>query len=138
MSAAKDGEDRAAKVKHIRGVLGCTQLELARALGMSAKAVQSYEQAWRQVPTRVMIQLLVLLALHRKREMDDVPCWVIRNCPPEDRDKCASFTIGWGQFCWFIGSRECRPETGGDDDALPCMGCEVVQRLLRGPKRSQE
>src|ERR1039458_2407976 len=72
--------DRAARVKRIRGILSCTQAKLAVALGVSGKAVQSYEQGWREVPARVMIQLLVLLALYRKQTMDDVPCWEIRKC----------------------------------------------------------
>ncbi|MDP6490379.1 MAG: helix-turn-helix transcriptional regulator [Kiritimatiellia bacterium] len=75
----KDTSDsrHAQTVRHIRNELGRTQLELSDALGISAKAVQSYEQGWREVPTRVLIQLLVLLALYRKQKLDDVPCWEI-------------------------------------------------------------
>jgi DNA-binding XRE family transcriptional regulator len=38
------GRDRAETVKRIRGILSRTQAELAVALGVSEKAVQSYEQ----------------------------------------------------------------------------------------------
>jgi len=125
--------DRAATVKHIRGILGRTQAELATALGVSAKAVQSYEQKWRDVPVRAMIQLIVLLALYRKHTMDDVPCWEIRKCAAAQRERCASFTVGRGQFCWFIGSKECRPVPDGKEAGiLPCMKCPVIQRLLKG------
>ncbi|MBL7077938.1 MAG: helix-turn-helix transcriptional regulator [Kiritimatiellae bacterium] len=120
-------------VKRIRKILGRTQAELARALGISEKAVQSYEQGWRDVPVRVVIQLLLLLALYRKQSLDDVPCWEIRKCTPEQREGCASFTVGRGQFCWFIGSKDCHPVLEDDDDLLlPCMKCPVVQRLLTG------
>lgn len=113
--------------------MGRTQIELATALGVSEKAVQSYEQGWREVPVRVMIQLLVLLALYRRHTMDDVPCWEIRKCSPAQREHCASFTVGRGQFCWFVGSKDCRPAATGNVDAiLPCMDCPVVQRLLAG------
>ena len=126
-------KDRASTVKQIRGILGRTQAEMAAALGVSSKAVQSYEQGWRAVPVRVMIQFLVLLALYRKQAMDDVPCWEIRKCPAAQREQCASFTVGRGQFCWFIGSKNYRP---ADSDApapfLPCMDCPVVKRLLKG------
>ena len=108
---------------------------MAAALGISVKAVQSYEQGWRETPVRVMIQLLVLLALYRKQTMDDVPCWEIRRCPAAQRERCASFTVGRGQFCWFIGSKECRPDASsgnGRQAALPCMTCPVVRRLLTG------
>ena len=125
---------RAQTLKNIRATLGRTQAELANALGVSVKAVQSYEQGWRAVPTRVLIQLVVLLALYRKHNMDDVPCWEIRNCPREVRDTCSAFTIGRGQFCWFVGNKDCRPPTVTEaGDALPCISCPVVQRLLKGP-----
>ena len=130
---ARKGRDRSATIKHIRGILGRTQSELATALGVSSKAVQSYEQGWRDVPVRVMIQLLVLLALYRRQVMDDVPCWEFRKCTPAQREKCPSFTVGRGQFCWFISSGTCRPEPSGSPDVLlPCMECPVIRRLLAG------
>ena len=123
--------DRASTVKHIRRILGRTQAELAAALGISAKAIQSYEQGWRDVPVRVMIQIVVLLALYRKYTMDDVPCWEIRRCPAAQRERCASFTVGRGQFCWFIGSKDCRPAKSENSGSIfPCMDCPVVRRLL--------
>lgn len=113
--------------------MGRTQSELASALGVSPKAVQSYEQGWRDVPIRVLIQLLVLLALYRKRTLDDVPCWELRKCAAAQREKCASFTVGRGQFCWFVGSEDCRPAKDRKaNPALPCMDCPVVKRLLAG------
>jgi DNA-binding XRE family transcriptional regulator len=122
-----------ATVKRIRTMLGRTQSELANALGISEKAVQSYEQGWRTVPARVMIQLLVLLALYRKQTLDDIPCWEIRECASEQREQCASFTVGRGQFCWFIGTKDCRPPASKTSDTiLPCMDCPVIQRLLTG------
>jgi len=121
-------------VKQVRGILERTQAELATALGVSERAVQSYEQGWRSVPVRVMIQLLVLLALYRKQTMDDMACWKIRKCTLEQREQCAGFTVGRGQFCWFIGSHKCRPAAEVDPrNLLPCMSCPVVQRLLQGP-----
>ena len=123
---------RSQTVKAIRKILGRSQTELAMALGISAKAVQSYEQGWRKTPVRVMIQLMVLLALYRQQSMDDVPCWEIRRCPPDSRSDCPAFTVGRGKFCWFIGSKTCPPPPGGEDRILPCMDCPVVRRLLRG------
>lgn len=132
MSAPK--EKRTATIKRIRGILGRTQVELAGALGVSVKAVQSYEQGWRDVPTRVMIQLLVLLSLYRRQCMDESPCWTIRKCTESMRKTCAAFTVGRGQFCWFIGDKKCRPAERVDPtELLPCMACPVVRRLLRGP-----
>lgn len=136
VSDAVPSSGRAETVRQIRGILGRTQAELAGVLGVSAKAVQSYEQGWRQVPVRVMIQLLVLLALYRRQAMDDMPCWEVRDCPASARETCPAFTVGRGQFCWFIGCKTCMPPKPkrGEKDLLPCMRCPVVQRLLRGPE----
>jgi DNA-binding XRE family transcriptional regulator len=135
--ASQAAADRAKTLKDVRATLGRTQAELADALGLSVKAVQSYEQGWRDVPVRVMIQLVVLLALYRKHSMDDIPCWETRHCEEDMRSSCAAFTIGKGQFCWFVGRKDCRPTAGsGPENALPCMTCPVVQRLLRGPSET--
>lgn len=131
-------EPRSETVRRIRRGFGITQAQLAKAMGTSAKAIQSYEQGWRKVPTRALIQMFVLLAIHRRRKLDPVPCWEIRQCPPEARAKCPSHTIGDGQFCWFVsaGAGACRCTPGsaasdGEDRLLPCMDCEVIRRLLR-------
>jgi DNA-binding XRE family transcriptional regulator len=126
-------------IRNIRHTLGRTQGELALALGVSEKCVQSYEQGWRSTPVRVTIQLLVLLALYRKQYMGDILCWEIKRCQPEARKKCAAFTVGRGQFCWFIGAKA-RSSKCGDSGAgiSSCMRCEVVKRLLQGPGSSSE
>ncbi|OGV61865.1 MAG: hypothetical protein A3K19_25225 [Lentisphaerae bacterium RIFOXYB12_FULL_65_16] len=129
---------RAELIRKTRREFGVTQARLAAALGTSAKAIQSYEQGWRNVPTRVLLQLFVLMAVHRRRQVDTVPCWEIRGCPPAERASCPSHTIGNGQFCWLVsaGSR-CVPKdkdsAGSDrtDELLPCMGCAVIRRLLQ-------
>lgn len=134
---AGEGGRRGHTVKSIRCVLGRTQAELALALGISPKAIQSYEQGWRQPPMRVMIQLLVLLAIQRRHSGEDKPCWEVRNCPLPTRSSCPAFTVGRGQFCWFIGAKRCPPRR--DESAtgtLACMECPVILRLLKGSGRS--
>jgi len=126
---------RSELVRRVRKRFGVTQAGLAAAMGTSTKAIQSYEQGWRNVPTRALIQLLVLLAIHRRREVDKVPCWEVRKCSPEQRQNCVSHTIGDGQLCWFLtggGGGCCVPpgQTDADDALLPCMGCAVIRRLL--------
>jgi len=136
----KDGhggeESRAATVRRVRKMLGRTQAELGSALGVSTKAVQSYEQGWRRVPVRVLIQLLVLLDLNeRSTQAEHTPCWELRHCDPRLRETCAAFTVTAGRLCWFVGTRSCAAESGdGGSDVLPCMSCPVVRRLLRRPE----
>lgn len=129
---------KARSVKQIRLTLDRTQEELARALGVSTKAIQSYEQGWREVPVRLMMQLLILLALYRRQSMQEVPCWKIKRCKADLRKRCMGYTVGRGQFCWFVGVEECVPD-GADPraDIIPCMQCEVIKRLLRGPQKKK-
>ena len=119
-------------VKTIREKLARTQAELATALGISEKAVQSYEQGWRDVPVRIMIQLLVLLAIQRKKTLDRAPCWEIKDCPDEKKKQCPAFTMGDGLFCWFLAAKPARTKKGEEfEEALPCMSCPVIKRLLK-------
>jgi DNA-binding transcriptional regulator YiaG len=137
-SVAGQEPSRAELIRQVRRGFGVTQTQLAAAMGTSAKAIQSYEQGWRNVPTRVLMQLFVLLAVHRRRQVDKVPCWEIMNCPPKAREECPSYTIGDGQFCWLMAGasgrcqwRPAAPATGSPKDVLPCSSCEVIRRLLR-------
>jgi DNA-binding XRE family transcriptional regulator len=49
----------------IRQHLGKTQNQMARILGVSPKAVQSFEQGWRNIPVHIERQILLILALKR-------------------------------------------------------------------------
>ena len=128
-------EPRSETVKRVRKSLGRTQAELAAALGISVKAVQSYEQGWRRVPTRTVIQLLVLLDLQERSTEGQAPCWEIRGCAPDLKQQCAAYTMTQGRFCWFVGAKTCLGEEAqedGEEKVLPCLACPVVQRLLKG------
>ncbi|MBA4387256.1 MAG: transcriptional regulator [Verrucomicrobia bacterium] len=123
---------RTASVRKIRLIMGRTQAELALALGCSRKAIESYEQGWRPVPVRVLIQLLVLLALQRKPLAKQIPCWEIRRCGIGKRKACPAFTVSNGLFCWFVAAKKCREELQHDKDAAwACMDCKVVKTLLQ-------
>ena len=52
--------------KEFRAKLGKTQAQMAQLLGVSLKAVHSYEQGWRSVPTAVERQMLKNAARNKK------------------------------------------------------------------------
>lgn len=132
-------KSRAATLKDIRQKMGRTQNELATALGCSSKAIQSYEQGWRPIPVRTMIQLLVLLALHRKEPGKHPPCWEIMHCKIDIRKKCPAFTVSRGQFCWFVAAKTCRPRTKDTQTAIwQCMDCKVVRTMLKSSDIEKE
>ena len=115
-------------VKKIRKKIGMTQSSLSKALGVSIRAVQSYEQGWRDVPTHIMVQLLVLAAAYytggeRKK------CWEIMGCTPESMKKCPCCKTD-GMLCWLVTGRQSAPCKDGDNDISACLKCPVVQQIL--------
>jgi DNA-binding XRE family transcriptional regulator len=118
----------AKSVRKIRKKVGMTQAALARALGVSIRAVQSYEQGWRDVPTHIMVQLLVLAAAFYPRG-ERKTCWEIRGCSPEAMEKCPCCKTD-GMLCWLVTGRKAAPCREGHDDLSACLECPVVMQFL--------
>ena len=116
----------------IRHSLGRTQEELARLLCVSPKAIQSFEQGWRNIPASAERQLLFLLSLKRSLDKDTEPCWEIRNCPDEWRENCTAWEFNAGYFCWFINGTFCQGklQESWSRKIRLCRKCEVFQPVL--------
>jgi DNA-binding XRE family transcriptional regulator len=117
---------------HIRYRLGKTQKQMAQLLGVSIKAIQSFEQGWRRIPVYTERQSLLLLALkgfhvNRKR-----PCWITKKCPMETRRTCPAYEFGAGQICWFINGTVCQGavQKSWRKKMEMCKKCEVLQFRL--------
>jgi DNA-binding XRE family transcriptional regulator len=91
----------------IRYNLGKTQLQMAQLLGVSLKAIQSFEQGWRRIPVHTERQSLFLLALKRSPLNKKRPCWSIKKCPVAIRRTCPAWEFGAGQICWLINGTIC-------------------------------
>ena len=113
----------------VRRFLGKTQAEIAQLLGVSAKAVQSYEQGWRDVPAHAERQLLFLLYLKRPPEDGQEPCWERTGCSPETRLNCAVWEFRADHICWFIGGTICQGEVrvSWEKKMQLCRQCEVYR-----------
>ncbi|MGQ9592109.1 MAG: helix-turn-helix domain-containing protein [Planctomycetota bacterium] len=128
--------------------LGKTQLEMARLLGTSLRAVHAYEQGWRKVPVHVERQVLFLVARAFGPE-DRKPCWDVKGCPPERRDACPAREFRAGDLCWFVNGTLCagKPRKTWTEKMRLCRACAVFQRAfgppasprgaLRGARRSR-
>jgi DNA-binding XRE family transcriptional regulator len=79
----------------IRRYLGKTQCQMAQLLGVSSKAIQSFEQGWRNIPVHAERQALFLLAL-KKFQKKDRPCRVIQKCPSEIKQHCPAWELQVG------------------------------------------
>lgn len=122
--------------KLVRKRLDLTQRGMAEALHVSTKAVQSYEQEWRNIPEETIALLLTLLFLHKGSRVLSDPCWVRTKCPPKLLQKCPVHLLTHGQFCWLVGSHMCeqrnKSRLGGKPRASgrPCLHCKVVLDFL--------
>ena len=115
-----------------RKKLDKTQQQIAELLGVSVKAVHSYEQGWRNVPTHVERQLYFLLSRRKHGQESNQPCWTIKKCPSERKKRCPAWEFQAGKFCWFINGTicECKAQQSWKDKIKICKECEVFQALL--------
>jgi hypothetical protein len=108
--------------------LGKTQKQLSELLGVSLKAIQSFEQGWRKVPAHIERHMLFLLALHKERK-GVKPCWDIQSCPEERRRVCPAWEFNAGHICWFINGTICegRPRVSWSSKMSVCRQCRVFR-----------
>ena len=116
----------------IRYSLEKSQAQMAQLLGLSAKAVQSFEQGWRNIPVHVERQLLFLLSLKQNADKKEKPCWVVRKCPKENRSRCPTWEFRASHLCWFINGTICHGEVQKDwkNKLKLCRRCKVFQRMI--------
>ncbi len=116
----------------IRHYLGKSQNQLARLLCVSPKAIQSFEQGWRNIPANAERQLLFLLSLKRSLDENTSPCWEIRNCSIEWRENCTAWEFKAGHFCWFINGTFCqgKVQENWDKKMVLCRQCSVFRSML--------
>ena len=115
----------------IRQRLGKSQKEMAQLLAISLKAVQSFEQGWRNIPAHVERQALFLVAMKESKN-GGKSCWDIQGCPAETREKCPAWEFHSGHLCWFISGTICHGEVQGDWNSKMkiCRECKVFRAML--------
>jgi len=115
----------------LRKTLTKTQRQIANLLGISLKAVCSYEQGWRSIPAHVERQLLFLLSRKTQLHQENTNCWDLRNCPEEKKNKCSAWEFNSGQFCWFISGtlREGADCKSWEKKMEMCKTCVVMKTI---------
>ena len=117
----------------IRAYLGKTQKQMAQLMGTSAKAIESFEQGWRNITPHIERQIYFLLScktiMERKISAD---CWEVRQCPEDKRQNCPAWEFRCGQLCWFINGTICNGETqdSWQKKMKMCKQCEVFQKII--------
>jgi putative transcriptional regulator len=120
-------------VREIRKELGLSQWELAGLMGISSRAIQSYEQGWRQPPELVERMLLLVLIAHRNgANLSQVRCWEQKGCRSVVRDRCIAYVSRQGHLCWFLSGTMCEGQLQKSlsQKLQLCLDCALMQRLL--------
>jgi hypothetical protein len=116
-----------------RTKLDKTQKEISQLFGVSVKAIYSYEQGRRSIPTHVERQMFFLLSRKRgeKRRRPQY-CWVVKKCPPKRRKECPAYEYKAGRFCWLINGTICKgkPQKSWKEKMKICRECEIILNLL--------
>ncbi len=115
----------------IRRYLGKTQNQMGQLLGVSSKAIQSFEQGWRNIPVHAERRVLFLLAL-KKLQKKDRPCWVIQKGPSEIKQNCPAWELQAGHLCWLINGTICQGQVQGswEKKMKICRQCKVFGTML--------
>ena len=119
--------------KKIRSRLDKTQKEMAQLLGISIKAIHSYEQGWRKIPHHVERQLLFLVARVINGDNPHEKCWDIQKCPENKLTKCPAWEFKAGDLCWFINGTKCSGEAHDSWEAKmkKCRQCDVFINFFK-------
>lgn len=114
----------------IRKRLTKTQKQLSELLGVSLKAISSYEQGWRNIPVHVERQLLFLLS--KKNNTAKKACWDIKQCPDEVKESCPAWEFNGGHLCWFISGSICNSDKkkSWEEKISVCRTCPVFKSQL--------
>jgi len=105
---------------------------MAHLLGVSIKAVHSYEQGWRSVPAHVERQIYFLVSRLQKNIHDRIPCWDRKACPNEKKEMCPAWEFQAGDLCWFIGGTICdgNIHKTWKEKMKICRSCKVMKSMF--------
>ena len=124
-----------------RHYLGKTQVQLSGLLGVSPKAVQSFEQGWRNIPVSAERQLMFLLYLSKVSSVPGVGnCWEVKQCPNTWKEKCIAWEFGAGNLCWFVNGTFCNGQAQKDWEVKikTCQQCDVLRSVMPSFLRSTD
>lgn len=113
--------------------LGKTQKQLAQLLGVSVKAIHSYEQGWRSIPAAAERQMFFLLTHKKENKPHLRNCWVVKKCPSKRKNACPAWDFQAGKMCWFVNGTMCGGEVQRDwkEKMSICRACEVLMPMLQ-------
>jgi DNA-binding XRE family transcriptional regulator len=120
----------------IRHSLGKTQNEMARILCVSSKTIQSFEQGWRNIPSHVAREMLLLESLKKYPLKNSKACWEVKNCLDEWKENCIVWELRIKNFCWYFNGLWCQGKMheSWEVKMLYCHDCEMHKSGLTCPQ----
>lgn len=116
-----------------RSQLERTQKEMAALLGVSLKAVESYEQGWRRIPAnieRILYFLLFRMNQNLFGRLDR--CWLEVKCSTAVRADCPAWIAREGLYCWFLTGKMCRAnKRSRQAKGKSCSECAFFKKRLK-------
>ena len=111
-----------------------TQMQMATLLGVSLKAIHSYEQGWRSIPAYIERQMLFLMSRITARHQTPKNCWEIIKCPDKKKELCPAREFQAGELCWFINGTICHgiEHKKWEDKIKLCKSCKVFKQNIYG------
>lgn len=115
----------------LRKKLGRTQKQMGEILGISVKAIHSYEQGWRHIPAPVERQLLFLLSRLDGAYIVKKNCWTVKKCPTDLKTRCPAWEFRAGDICWFVNGTICegKPQKNWAEKMKICRECEAFVHM---------
>ncbi|NNG02283.1 MAG: helix-turn-helix transcriptional regulator [Desulfobacteraceae bacterium] len=109
-----------------------TQKQMAELLGVSLKAVHSYEQGWRTIPGHVERQILFLFTRLKSMNKMQKQCWKLKKCPDDRKKHCPAWEFQTGKLCWFINGTICdgSAHKTWKEKMKVCRHCDVFTSLI--------
>ena len=112
----------------IRKKINKSQTELSTLLGLSIRAVQSYEQGRRGIPPYVQGLLYQLLSMLKECSNESKTCWVINQCPSARKQQCPVYKLKAGTLCWMVLGSYCggKKQMSWQEKMKTCHHCNVL------------
>lgn len=115
----------------IRKRLGKTQKQIASLLGISLKAIHSYEQGWRSIPSHIERNLFFFLINQRGKPNKFVLCWEEKDC--HQKEECPAWEFQSGNMCWYLSGTLCHGdrESTYEEKITNCRSCDIFKSLIQ-------
>nr|WP_319395201.1 transcriptional regulator [uncultured Desulfobacter sp.] len=128
--------------KILRSRLDRTQKEMAQLLGVSVKAIHSYEQGWRKIPGHVERQVYFLISRALEPTGKKKKCWDLLKCPKDQMSRCPAYEFQSGDMCWFVNGTRCggKIHDSWEKKMAECRSCDVFIRMfdnIQGVKKNE-